>query len=113
MIGLAVPPSQVIDTVDLFRAPGPRARKLSLRFLSAALLGASIQGGEHDSVEDAVAALALFSKWRELKREGTLERTIKELYVRGAATGWDPVAVGGGGGGAAAAALELAEGLRL
>ena len=104
MIGLAVPPAQVIDTVDLFRAPGPRARKLSLRFLAAALLDRSIQGGEHDSIEDAVAALALFAKYRELRDGGVFERTVKELYARGAATGWDPAAVGGSAAVAAAAA---------
>ena len=108
MIGLAVPPAQVIDTVDLFRAPGPRARKLSLRFLAAALLDSQIQGGEHDSVEDAVAALALFAKYRELKAAGTFEATVRDLYAVGAATGWDPAAVGGSAVAAAVAAAGVA-----
>ena len=41
--------------MDLFYSG--RGRRLSLRFLSAYLLGAAIQGGSHDSVEDALAAL--------------------------------------------------------
>ena len=77
-----------------------RGRKLSLRFLVSRLLGkADFQAGEHDSVEDARAALALYEKWRELKRAGTLEETIESLYEYGRSHGFDPSAnsVSGGG----------------
>lgn len=58
MINILVPPDQVVDTVDLFRKP--RLRKLSLRFLASFLLRASIQTANHDSIEDARAALGLY-----------------------------------------------------
>jgi PAB-dependent poly(A)-specific ribonuclease subunit 2 len=41
MINIVVPPSQIVDTVDLFHAK--RSRKLSLRFLASYLLRSSIQ----------------------------------------------------------------------
>jgi len=49
---------QVVDTVELFHFK--RQRKLSLRFLAAYLLGASIQKDTHDSIVDARTALQLF-----------------------------------------------------
>lgn len=77
-----------------------RGRKLSLRFLVSRLLGkADFQAGEHDSVEDARAALALYEKWRELKRAGKLEETIESLYEYGRSHGFDPSANSGSGGG--------------
>ena len=82
--------TQVADTMDLFY-PG-RGRRLSLRFLSAYLLGAAIQGGSHDSVEDAVAALRLYKAYRQLAAEGKAEAVVREMMEWGAAHGWDPAA---------------------
>lgn len=58
MINILVPPDQIVDTVRLFHKP--RQRQLSLRFLSSWVLRAVIQEGNHDSIEDASAALALY-----------------------------------------------------
>ncbi|ORM40056.1 PAB-dependent poly(A)-specific ribonuclease subunit PAN2 [Babesia sp. Xinjiang] len=58
MLNIVVPQSQVIDTVELFRLPG--RRYISLQFLAAHILNRRIQRGEHDSVEDAKAALYLY-----------------------------------------------------
>jgi hypothetical protein len=41
MLNLSAPPTQVRDTVELWRLP--RHRKLSLRFLAAYVLGETIQ----------------------------------------------------------------------
>ncbi|CAM9483935.1 unnamed protein product, partial [Chrysoparadoxa australica] len=60
VINLAVPPSQVIDTLQLWSVPG--RRKISLRFLAHHLLGMSIQGETHDSIEDSRIALCLYEK---------------------------------------------------
>ena len=80
--------------------PNSRGRKLSLRFLVSRLLGnADFQSSEHDSVEDARAALALYEKWRELKREGKLEETLEALYKYGRSHGFDPSANSSSGGG--------------
>lgn len=80
--------------------PNSRGRKLSLRFLVSRLLGnADFQSSEHDSVEDARAALALYEKWRELKREGKLEETLEALYEYGRSHGFDPSANSSSGGG--------------
>ena len=125
MINIVVPPDQVVDTVHLFHLgendrgkdkdgekrsaaaassnntkPNSRGRKLSLRFLVSRLLGnADFQSSEHDSVEDARAALALYEKWRELKREGKLEETLEGLYEYGRSHGFDPSANSSSGGG--------------
>ena len=45
ILNLLVPPEQLIDTVELFRAKRPR--KLSLRFLAQHLLGVQIQVRAH------------------------------------------------------------------
>lgn len=76
---LVVPPSQIVDTVELFRIK--TQRKLSLRYLAASVLGIDIQSGSHDSIEDARTALALYAAYRELQSTGTLESTIRDLYA--------------------------------
>ena len=86
-INLLVPPSQVVDTVELFHFK--RQRKLSLRFLARRLLGVDIQRGSHDSVEDARTALALYAKYRQLRDAGQLQNTLLELYKHGKQWGWE------------------------
>lgn len=81
-----VPPSQVIDTVNLYHSPS-HPRKLSLRFLSWFLLKQAIQaGGEeqgHDSIEDARAALQLYRLWEGFKKAGRTEDVLEDLYEEG------------------------------
>jgi PAB-dependent poly(A)-specific ribonuclease subunit 2 len=89
MLNIVIPPEQVIDTVDLFHSG---RRRLSLRFLAAYLLGATIQSRSHDSVEDAVAALKLYDKYKKLKEEGKFEETLAEIFDWGNAHGFDPAA---------------------
>lgn len=91
LINLVVPAGQVIDTVELFRLP--RHRNLSLRFLTARLLGEDIQTDSHNSIEDAQAALRLYEVYRSLVDQGTFESTLAALYQHGRAHGWK----GGGG----------------
>ena len=47
-----------MDTVVLYSLEGQRS--LSLRFLSAVVLGEEIQDRVHDSLQDAQATLALY-----------------------------------------------------
>jgi len=86
IINVYVPPSQVIDTVDLWCLEGQR--KISLRFLAAFLLGENIQGETHDSIEDARTAVRLWRKWEEVRREGKVEQVLNGLYEYGRKTGW-------------------------
>lgn len=58
MINILIPPAQIVDTVRLFHRP--HKRQLSLRFLASWVLRLNIQGNNHDSIEDASAALALY-----------------------------------------------------
>jgi PAB-dependent poly(A)-specific ribonuclease subunit 2 len=86
-INMLVPPAQLVDTVELFRFK--RQRKLSLRFLARYLLGADIQRGSHDSIEDARTALALYAKYTQLCEAGALQATLLEMYRFGKQYGWD------------------------
>ncbi|KAL4430743.1 hypothetical protein ABPG75_005999 [Micractinium tetrahymenae] len=94
MINIVVPPSQIVDTVDLFHAK--RSRKLSLRFLASYLLRASIQEHTHDSIEDAATALRLYDVYQQLVREGTFEAKLQGMYDWGKRFGWEPVIWKGG-----------------
>ncbi|KAL4432378.1 hypothetical protein ABPG77_001677 [Micractinium sp. CCAP 211/92] len=89
MINIIVPPSQIVDTVDLFHAK--RSRKLSLRFLASYLLRSSIQEHTHDSIEDAATALRLYDVYQQLVREGAFEAKLQEMYDWGKRFGWEPV----------------------
>lgn len=86
MINIVVPPSQIIDTVDLLHIPNQR--RLGLRFLAAHLLHSDIQSETHDSIEDARTALALYHKYQELKAQGVLESTVQGLYSEGHRSGF-------------------------
>ncbi len=56
---------------------------MSLRFLAYYLLKQDIQGETHDSVEDARVALALYLYHEKCKHDGTLRKTINNLYEHG------------------------------
>lgn len=87
MINLVVPPSQVVDTVDLFYVK--RSRRLSLRYLSQYLLRADIQGVTHDSIEDARTALALYQVYLQLVQRGVFNQVLRDIYTYGRAHGWE------------------------
>jgi PAB-dependent poly(A)-specific ribonuclease subunit 2 len=98
VLNFAVPSTQVVDTVMLFRGSGKGGgrRLLSLRYLMGALLGVGIQEGGasgHDSVEDAAAAVRVYRAWEELSGRGTIDAVVSALYAYGYAHGWknDPV----------------------
>ena len=97
-----VPPHQVIGTVHLYRSPA-HPRHLSLRFLSWFLLKQDIQKGitladgehsevheGHDSIEDAHAALRLYHKYEEFKRDDRLEDMLEDIYEIGPRVNWRP-----------------------
>jgi PAB-dependent poly(A)-specific ribonuclease subunit 2 len=98
MLNIVVPPSQVIDTLDLFYLPQYR-RKLGLRFLTSYLLKSNIQQGTHDSIEDARAALGLYEAYKQLVAagEGVLESKLKEVYEWGGVHGFERVVWGADG----------------
>eukprot|EP00941_MAST-03F_sp_MAST-3F-sp1_P002694 g2694.t1 len=81
-----VPEKQVRDTVELFKLPGQRF--ISLRFLAAYLLNWNVQSDEHDSIDDARAALLLFQKYEELKEKGLLQSTLHSIYEEGHKSKW-------------------------
>ena len=79
---LSHPKHKIRDTSVYFRKL-LGGRKPSLKSLSESVLGVKVQSGEHDSVEDARAAMRLFTmfrkKWEtDLKRNKTKhQKTIK------------------------------------
>lgn len=84
-INLHVPPEQVIDTVDLYYNK-QLTRRLGLKFLVWAVLGEHIQTGNHNSIEDALSALKLYNKYKELEKSGELETTLAQVYAKGQLT---------------------------
>ncbi|EIW68674.1 hypothetical protein TREMEDRAFT_31884 [Tremella mesenterica DSM 1558] len=82
-INIFVPPSQVMDTVNLFVLP-KRQRKLSLRFLSWYLLQKDIQTSTHDSIEDAEYALLLYKLYRKYQKAGKFEELMEDIFSNGA-----------------------------
>ena len=42
----------------------------------------------HDSVEDARAAYGLYLKALQLKKEGTFDKVLREIYEHGSQTDW-------------------------
>lgn len=77
-----VPPSQVLDTVNLYTSEDHK-RKLSLRFLSWFLLKKDIQTASHDSIEDARYALLLYKLWEDFKRDGRLADVMDDIFFEG------------------------------
>ncbi|SCZ99141.1 BZ3500_MvSof-1268-A1-R1_Chr3-1g05835 [Microbotryum saponariae] len=85
IINIYIPPSQIIDTVNIYHL-SHRQRKLSLRFLAWAVLKLDIQSDAHDSIEDARTALQLYEEYYRLEAEGTWEEVLEEVYRDGKAT---------------------------
>jgi PAB-dependent poly(A)-specific ribonuclease subunit 2 len=84
---LAVPASQIIDTVDIYHKPA--LRYISLRFLTNFLLKRDMQQDVHNSVEDAAAAWILYRRALELKQKGgEFGRVLDELYDYGQKCDW-------------------------
>ncbi|KAK9447889.1 ubiquitin carboxyl-terminal hydrolase-domain-containing protein [Limtongia smithiae] len=91
-INIQVPKDQVIDTLDIYYIKS-RHRKLSLRFLSWYLLQSNIQTENHDSIEDARAALYLYNKYREINTQGgpsAFENILNEIYTDGRLVNFRP-----------------------
>lgn len=86
-INIHVPKSQTIDTADLFFKPQLH-RKLNLKFLAWCVLKEEIQGGMHDSIEDAVTALKLWRKYQEFVDAGILESMLNDIYATGREVGF-------------------------
>ena len=86
MLNIFVPPSQIIDTVTIFRHK--RSRMISLRFLANYLLGCDMQQDTHDSIEDARTALEIYRKAVELKKKGRFEKVLLEIYEFGQQNDW-------------------------
>ncbi|GAA5868955.1 hypothetical protein JCM16303_000318 [Sporobolomyces ruberrimus] len=85
IINIYIPPSQIIDTVNIYHLAS-RQRKLSLRFLAYAVLHSAIQADTHDSIEDARTALQLYEEYNRLEVEGSWEDTLEEVYAQGKQT---------------------------
>lgn len=51
-------------------------------------VGMTIQGGSHDSVEDARTALLLYRKHQQLTAKGDLANRLRELYDAGREHQW-------------------------
>ena len=83
---LYVPPSQIIDTLEIYSLP--KARKIGLRFLVNYFLGKDMQVDTHDSIEDAKAAFDLYVKALEIKDSGEFDRQINEVYEFGRKVDW-------------------------
>lgn len=83
---VAVPASQIIDTVDIYHKPAQRY--ISLRFLTNFVLKRDMQQDVHDSVDDALTAFELYKKAIELKKSGDFERVLDELYEYGRKHDW-------------------------
>ena len=84
-----VPPSQIIDTVNIYTVPS-RQRKLSLRFLTWYVLKVDIQTAAHDSIEDAKYALLLYKEYLKYKEEGRFEEFMEEVFEEGQKIGFKP-----------------------
>lgn len=87
-----VPPSQIIDTVEIFHLP--KMRYISLRFLVNYLLKRDMQQDIHDSIEDARAAFDLYLKAVEYRKSGEFGKVLREIYDFGRKTEWK-LGVGG------------------
>ncbi|KAK4665844.1 poly(A)-specific ribonuclease [Podospora pseudopauciseta] len=97
VMNIHVPRAQVIDTAVIYHLSAWR-RVLSLSVLSRVVLKQKIQQGQHDSVEDAQAALRLYKKYQEYVDAGLWEREIEQIYLRCKAIGFNAKFEGSGDG---------------
>ena len=81
VINILVPPEQIRDTVDLFYIKG--RRRIGLKWLCSYLLGIErgFQEGEHDSIEDSIAALRLYKLYEEVEKAGAHEVEAPVSYT--------------------------------
>lgn len=113
VIGIHVPPAQVVDTVLLFHRD--RQRLISLRFLTALFVEQTIQEDVHSSSEDArsvcvfshlfsfmsfcchhhsctpphtTQSLALYEVYKQLQKRGLVDTAIDEVYSIGRMCNW-------------------------
>jgi PAB-dependent poly(A)-specific ribonuclease subunit 2 len=86
-MNILIPPSQVIDTVELYFIPS-KHRLLSLKFLAWIVLGQIIQEDSHDSIVDAKISLDLFKRYKECVADGTFESLLEKIYSDGSAFGF-------------------------
>ena len=84
-INIHVPEAQIRDT-SLYYLKGKRY--LSLRYLAYAVLGAQVQTGNHDSIEDAHTALLLYNKYLELRKSDGFDNYLEHIYDEGRLTGF-------------------------
>ena len=85
-VNIFVPPSQIVDTTDIFHLE--RRRLISLRFLVNYLLGRDMQQDVHDSIEDSMAACELYMKALQLKKDGLFDKVLNEIYEFGQKIDW-------------------------
>ena len=85
-INICIPPNQFIDTSEIYHQPA--SRYISLRYLTNYVLKRDMQQVVHDSVEDARAALELYKRSLQLKKDGTFDDYISQLYKEGQNSGF-------------------------
>ena len=88
MINIVVPPSQIIDTVELFHFK--RQRKLGLKFLSKYLLKEDIQS-KTTIPSKMRTALKLYEKYEEMQMYGDFDEQLLEIYRFGKLFGFKEV----------------------
>lgn len=87
ILNMIVPNDQIFDTVDKY-LHSSNQRKLSLKFLAWAVLGKFIQLTNHDSVEDADAALQLYNCY--LEKKDSFDSFLLNIYKIGKINGYKP-----------------------
>jgi PAB-dependent poly(A)-specific ribonuclease subunit 2 len=85
-VNLFVPPSQIIDTVEIYKLE--KRRHISLRFLANYVLKRDMQQDTHDSIEDARTAYELYKQAHELIVKNEFGNFLRDLYQYGDRTEW-------------------------
>ena len=66
----------------------PSSRNVSLKFLTSYLLGANIQTDNHDSIEDARAAMHCFHYYLRIRAAGLVDDVVADIYRQGRRQNW-------------------------